>query len=584
MATLLSVLNRRAKIAEAFTKPFHKEVTRCVADYETEESDKIDDGKITDKHVKVDDRYDFRIPYIHATHESMMSSLFEKPPELIINGRGKLDELKEQKVQAIYEYLVDTCGLEDLLNDIAWWFVLVGFVAVQNDYKIEIESYEPQLGSDGQPMIDELTGEPVLVPVYGYHDPIVWVEDPLKIDFAPDSEFSLDGKKIPYYVTSRYVDVEEIKAEYEMEVEPDEELEVSGYKSKKDDEKSDLKRAKLKYYYGTLPEEVSGEVEGWAYGKFYKAIFTTKKFLHIEEADRRVKLAKLFSAPNKFFGYGIGKTLRPFQRDMSIRRGQQIRYADQYAFPWLTVNAETTVDQNALMDYKRRKPLVYSGQTAPTFLTPPNMPDTITQADQASRSDAQFVSGTLDMSKGAQDTNTVDTATGQQLFAQSADKGNEKKRKSIAKLYRAVVIDLLKSARDNWEDGKLLTITDEEGNEMETAYESSDLQDIDFDKDIDISLDNISANKDILAQRSLALYKEVKDDPMVDRRKVFSKTLREAFGIKNPDNYMLAEEEMMSQPTVDEQGNPITQDPMTTQVPGDQTLGDQLAPSPITAG
>jgi hypothetical protein len=223
---------------------------------------------------------------------------------------------------------------------------------------------------------------------------------------------------------------------------------------------------------------------------------------------------------------------------MSIRRGQQVRYADLYAFPWLTIEAGTQLDPNALQDVQKRKPLVYTG-TPPQFIVPPTMPATIVNADQIARSDAQFISGTLDLSKGAQETNTVKTATGQQLFAQSADKRINKARKALGKFFKYSVINLFKLCADNWEEGKIITITDEEGMTNDIPVDLEMLKTVDFDTDIDISLDNIMVNENTLAERAIALYDKIKDDPMVDRQAIFVDfLLKKGFRIKNPEKYI----------------------------------------------
>lgn len=581
--SLLKTLNGRYTIAKKFTQEHIDEVKRSVSDYNAESTDSTKRTGVHNRHVKTA-RYDIIIPYIFATHESMIASLFERMMEIVVVGRTGDNDAKVELLTALYQYLVDKCDLESFINESAWWFLLVGFVSSDADWKVEIKDYQPQIGSDGNPMYDE-NGEQTSIPIYSYNDPVVVVDNPLKTYFGAGSEFSIKAEKVPYLIKEKLVEVDEISEVYGIEVEADEKLDVEGSEDK---ENPDLDRVKVKYYYGRLPKscihELAEQNLSWSYGKQYKAYFTTSKLLMIEEAgEKNCRLAKLFSAPNKFFGYGIGKTLRPFQHDMSMRRSQQLRYADMYAFPWLMINSETSVSQKEIQDYQKRIPLKYSGDKPPEYLTPPPMPDIIPQSDEASRSDAQFVSGTLDLSKGAQQTTTVKTATGQQLFAQSQDKRMQKARKQLAAYYREVVISLFKLCRDNWDESHdPIKYVDESGGEKEIVITRESLEGIDFDTDIDFNIDTVSVNQDILSQRWISLLEQVKDFPFADQQKIFEKVLRESYKITDPENYsrempvdpMTGQPQMQEPPMMENQEVPPVQQP----------LGNQLSPRPEYAG
>lgn len=581
--SLLDLLKSRYEIAKSFTSEFHSEVKRNIDDYEAANHATVGTKKsgTYNRHVSAS-RYDITIPYIFATHESMVSSFFENMPDLVITGRtAKTD--KEQTIKAIYEYFKDVADLDEFLTISAWWFFLTGFVKGDVEYKTKIKEYVPQLDAQGNPMTEKNDkGEdvPVEIPVYEYNDPFVSVDNPLKVYFSPESEFSISGEKIPYFFKDRLVDIDEIKHVYQKEVEADEHIDVNDVDKK---DISDLKRAKVMYYYGTLPSSVKESLKklnlDWEFGVDYRIYLTKDKILLAEKKNKPSKFARFYSSMNKFFGFGIGKTLRPFQEDMSIRRGQQIAYADRFAFPWLTLPNGVQVDQKSLMDYQKKTPLPYSSDNGakPEYLAPPQMPATIADADNASRNDAQFVSGTLDLSKGAQQTNTVKTATGQQLFAQSQDKRLNKARKSIAKYYREIVIQMFKEARDNWNDEKLISYVDDDGNNVELKVNADTLKDIDFDTEIDFNLDSVSVNQDIVSQRWLSLLETALTVPNADVDKIFKKTLAESFKVPNPDGYVKNPEDMQQIPQETGNTDPNVGNPETTPMP--QTLGSQLAPT-----
>lgn len=544
MRTLLQVLNDRYDIAKSATEDHIDEVKRALDDYKAKKFDNKRDDTIHDRHL-TKSRYSFRVPYIFVTHESILSALFDKPPELIFSGKGVMDEEKKKAVEFAYKYLFDKLNLEEVLETIGWWFLLVGFVSSYQDYKIEVEQEVPLLNEQGEESVDEV-GETIMTPEYSYHDPVIFIDNPLKTYYAPDSEFSTDGVKVPYEIREKSMSVDEVKDTYGVEVEADEELDTKASKKLTNEQKSDIKRACIKYYCGKLPSEIAKQLESqgvsWSYKEDYIAVFTTNKILSIAEKKKYTAYARFYADQNEFFGFGLAKSLRDTQREMSIRRGQQIRYADMYAYPWLLVDGQTKIDQKALQSVQKDKPLVYNGQK-PEYLVPPTMPDTIVKTDEVARSDAQFISGTLDLSKGAQDTNTVKTATGQQLFAQSQDKRTQKARRSIARMYKDIVKNLLELARDNWEEGKLITIIDDDGQTYEMEYKEDTLKGVNFDTDIDFAIDSITENQQIIAEREIALYDKTKGDPMFNQRKIAEGMLRNGFKKKNPTEYLATEEE-----------------------------------------
>jgi hypothetical protein len=563
MRSLHQVVLDRAKIAKDFTDPFIKEVELAIKEYKASKfGDDKKDNTVYDKHL-TKNRYSFRVPYIFVTHESQLSSLYEKPFELIYNGKGMEDDEKRKLVEFVYKYLYDKLDMEEKLETLGWWFLLVGFVSTYQDYRIEIEE-------EVEVMQDE-NGEPVMAPVYAWHDPDFKIDNPLKTYFSPDSEFSADGAKIPYLVREKTMDVDEIEEIYGKTVEADEELDVTTNRKLTDDQKSDIKRAKVYYYTGRLPSEIKEQLQkeynlDWKYRNEYLIVTTEKMTLSVAKQKKRCTLARFYADESEMFGFGLAKTLKDIQKEMSIRRGQMVRYADMHTFPWLAISAEAEVDTKGIQDIQRRKPLVYRGEK-PEYIVPPPLPAVITQADEIARSDAQFISGTLDISKGAQESNTVKTATGQQMFAQSQDKRMQKARRAIARSFRQVVINLFELFRENAEDGKIMKITDDNGSEREMVYSKELFDSIDFDSDIDISIDSISENQQTVAAREISLYEKTIKDPMFNARKIKEEMLRNGFKKKNPSAYLLSEEEMQMQ-----QQPPEGEMPQEPQMPADGSI------------
>ena len=555
---LINLLNLKKEIAEKFTEDFHNRVKRDLKVYNAEQPSVLDALNIDLADIP-NKRYQFTIPLVFTDHEAMLASMFDRVPELIFSKGGKLDEEKTNKVKAAYEYLQDKLDLEMVLTDVAWWFVLSGFASTHSSYKV-ISRDVPLYDEMSQPMLDE-AGEVVTRTEYEYDDPIVEVGDPAKDYWSPESEFSFDGKKVPYYLRYKKLTVQEIKEKYNKDVEADTTLEKVG--DVKSDVKSDVERVGTWFYAGTLPKEVSGQVKNWTADQIYYIVFTTKDVIYKKTIEEHVKLneqlcriIKWHGAPTEFFGFGLGKLLAPFQREKSIRRGQMIRYADVAAFPKLLVDETSKQDNSALNDPRENRILVYGG-AKPEYLQPPQISQIVGDTNDLADKDAQQVSGLMDISAGSQSSSTVDTATGQSIFADAAEKRVRKAKKTLMKWYKSQVILLLKLCQANWQSEKLVEITDDQGQTLDVSVSAQDLTDIDFDKDVDIDPESVSINKDVLRAQAIELYNITKDDPLVERKEVVKHVYQNGFNVKDPERFIKDQLLQPGQQLVDQQSGQV---------------------------
>lgn len=536
---LLQLLNARLETAKSFTKPFHDEIDTSVKNYKAELPN-IAESLINMDYVdSVNRRYEFPIPLIFTNHEGIMASLFERYPDIILNGRGKKDKNKQQVLKAAYSYLVDKLDLESFATESAWWYALVGFASSKIEYKTKTKDV-PVFDDLGQTQLGE-DGKPLMRTVYIYDDPVVETDDPKRVYWSPESKFSIEGDKVPYYLRHQVMSQSEVKKLFNKKVDPDSSIDVKGL-NKSDNVESDLKRVNVYLYYGTIPEENKGEVKRWTDETMYYIAFTKTKTLYVEaldDEDLGCRLVRWHKIPTEFFGWGIAKVLRYFQKEKTIRRGQQVRYGDVSSFPKVTLNIadKNDLDIDSFLD-PRENPIVTYTTNKPEFLVPPPLPTTLIQLEEAADRDAQQASGLIDLSQGSQNSNVVDTATGQAIFANAASRRMEMAKKTFAKYYLSVVIRLLKLCQKYWADEKVVSITDDNGEEIEVSLSKESIKDIDFDTDIDVDVDSLTVNKDVLRQQAIALYDKTKDDPLVDRKMVFKEMLQEGFGIQNPDMYI----------------------------------------------
>jgi len=568
---LLDLLNLRKETSEKFTEDFHNRVKHDIKVYNAHQPSVLDQLNIDLSDIP-NKRYQFTIPLVFTNHESMMASMFDRVPELLFNQGGKKDREKAKKVEAAYEYLKQKLDLEMVLTDVAWWFVLCGFASAHNSYQV-ITKEVPLYDEMGQPQLDE-SGEVMTRTDYEYDDPTVEVGDPEKESWSPESEFSFDAKKVPFYVRKKKLSKQEIKEKYNKDVESDTTLDTVN--DVKDNVKSDVDRTMCYFYSGTLPKDVSGQVKGWSADKIYYIVFTAKEILYKKSIEEHVKLneslcriIKWYGAPTTFFGFGLGKLLSPFQREKSIRRGQMIRYADVAAYPKLLVEQSSKIDSSALLDPRENRVLTWS-DNKPEYLQPPQISQIVGDTNELADQDAQQASGMMDISSGSQSSSVVKTATGQTIFADAAEKRVRKAKKTLMKWYKSEVILLLKLCQANWQSDKLVTITDEEtGETYDDMVGPQDLSDIDFDKDVDIDPESVTINKDVLRAQAIEMYNMTKDDPIVDRKEVVKDVYQKGFNVRDPERFIkdqnvepgtvLVNPQTGEQFTVDESGELVSQ-------------------------
>lgn len=562
---LLKLLKSRLDLSKKFTKDFQDQVKRDLSNYKADRPDIVDIMSLDTPDAAII-RYFFPVPLIQQYHEGMMASTFQRVPDLVIRAKGKLDDEKQLKVKAAYEYLQDKLHLEQFLLDSAWWFYLSGFVTSNTEYKSEYREV-PVLDDLGQPQVDEM-GEPVTRIEYLYDDPIIEVNEPEKMFFSPESKFSVEGDKVPYYFRKVLMTVEEVERTFKKDVEADSKVDTEEAVS--EDNKKEMDRVGVYLYSGKIPEENKGQVKEWDYKSDFYIAFTEKKVLHKEKVtDSSCKIGKWKGSPSEFFGHGLGKLLADVQREKSIRRGQMVRWGDVAAFPKIAVkNDGNDIDLKALSDPRENVAMLYT-QEPPQYLTPPPISDTLIKLDQSADLQAQQISGMLDLSNGAQTTNTVDTATGQTIFADAAEKRVNLAKKLLMNYYKANVIRLLKLCQSNWNEDKLINIMDQEGNASQISVSRSDLSDVDFDTDIDIDQDSTTVNKDVLRQQSIAFYDKTKDDPIIERKSVVLDMLRNGFEKPNAESFIKSSNLTPGMNLMGEDGQQFTVDESGSVVPAE---------------
>ena len=536
--TLLQTLLARKEVAQRFTKEHIETTKKEIEGYDAETPKVQSLEELLDK----DQRYQYTAKVIFDAVEKYRSSTFEKPPEVMYSKKGKEDETKAEKITVAWEYLKEKTNFKQFMDDTFTYFALNGFTAGHVGYKKEIET---ATGEDGQEYTRFLFDDPILE-AYDFENE--W--------YMPDSIFSPDAKGVSYFRKKKMTKAE-VKKAFDQDIEADESILSEDVTEEKDAVKSELMRCGVYYYTGTLPKkqlfdyikaqqgldedeaEEELEIDESETKDIFYAVFSKNKILKIDKSpigEQTCALGRWYALPKKFFGFGLGKQLEEQQRQESIRTGQLVRYADLYAYPKLAVNIKDAgTDPKQLM--QRNNPIIQFKDSAPSFLTPPGSNGAISAMQGQNQSDIQTNSGLIDISK-AQNTTTLDTATGQNQTADTNEKRVKIAREKYFEFLKQIIIKVFKYAQAEWQEPKIKSITDDNGETRDVAVAKEDFADINFDTDIIIDFENASVNKDVVRQQAIVLYDKVKEDPLVDRAKVFKKMLKDGFGEKNPDQFI----------------------------------------------
>lgn len=534
--SLHQILMAKKEVAIRFTQEHIDNTKKWIEGYNAETPKVQSLEEILDK----DQRYQYTAKVIFDNVEKYRSSTFEKPPEVMYSKKGKEDEPKAEKISTAWEYLKDITNFKQFMDDTFTYFSLSGFVTGHVGYKKEIETVT---GEDGIEYTKFLFDDPILE-AYDYENE--W--------FMPDSIFTPDAKGVSYFRKKKMTKAQVFQA-FEKKVEADESILSKDVTEEKENVKSELMRCGVYYYTGTLPkkqlfqyiQEQKGEDaeldeipddESETRDIFY-AVFTNKTILKIDKSpigEQTCALGRWYALPKKFFGFGLGKQLEEQQRQESIRTGQLVRYADLYAYPKLGLNVKDKgTDPKQLM--QRNNPILLFKDTMPAYLNPPGSNGAIAAMQGQNQADIQTNSGLTDISK-MQNSTTLDTATGQTQVADTNEKRVKIAREKYFEFLKQIIIKIFKYAQAEWQETKVKTITDENGETRDIELSKQDFADINFDTDIIIDFENASVNKDVVRQQAIVLYDKVKEDPLVDRAKVFKKMLKDGFGEKNPDQFI----------------------------------------------
>lgn len=551
---LLALFNSRLSLSEKFSKKWKDNVKKWLKDYNIE-------TLLESRFEGLDNQ--MQIPYIFSTIESGLPSIFETIPKLIMSQRGKKDREFTTFTNNVWEYLQGKIKLEEVIEEAGFNFLVTGHGDIKYGWTLETQDVEetqdqPLLNSDGSPVLDKQE-QPVTQPLITKTKvpvkdlPFIKSYDYKHMEFSPESKFVLDDEEnlIPYKFYKTSMTPEQIKEKYNKTPKTKTYLDLKEIDSQlteddgKDFVKTDLERTDVWEYYGTLPQTESLD-NNWRSSKVYYSVFIKDAILKKPEELSKKPSLELgnYGSTTSFWRFGEPKVLRELEQDISLGRSRIADIRDKQGTK-IAIPEGTEVDEAALKRAKDFVVMRFIGSTPPQYITPPPLPETILVALQQSRDDLQMASATLDISRGG-DSNTVSTATGQKIFSNATEKRINRKKKKIGNLIKAIAKNLLILCAYNWDAEVFGKITDIDDPTALNQY-IEQLKQLGEEFDIDIDLESINDNSETEAASAIALYREMKDDPIIKREEVVRYAIIRGFNIKDSDRFIKTQQEIQAE-------------------------------------
>lgn len=532
---LISLWSSRLKLAKKFSEKWRKDVAKWMDDYGIESFDNL---AVEDLHNKL------QVPYIFSTIESNLPAMFETMPKLVMTHRGKQDEDFTEWVEQIWDYLVERLHLDEKIEDGGMMFLITGLMGYITGWVTETETVEEEVDKEIKNDLGEVVDTQKVKESYevAVKDlPYVCMPDFNRIFFSPESKFSVDDEenKIPYVIVHEVMSPEEVEEKFGVKPSGKAYFDVAKLDNKMsvDDPelvKDDLERVDVYKYYGVLPKKHASQ--GWKSSYVFYGAWAGEQVLQQPEkiGKKPVVLQGNYGTPDKFTRFGEPKVLRELEQDVSLGRSMMADYRDKLTTK-VFMPKDAEYDEASFNSPRKLATVKSASNTPPSYIAPPPIPTSVGENIAQDRSDIQMASAQLDISRGG-DSNTVQTATGQQIFQNAVDRRINRKRKKIGAVIKALAKQILMLCAQNWDVEDFAKITDQDPKEVAPYLEK--LKDLGNDYDVDIEVETIMTNRATRAAQAIAFYKEIKDDPLANREEVLKFVIETGFGRKDPERFI----------------------------------------------
>lgn len=545
----LALLKSRLSVAKKFCKKPHESWKAWINEYEIENF--ADTDEIRDK---------VRIGYLFRKIEQDQPAIFDDQPQIFIKGRNAQTREMEPLINSVYDYLWDIQDLEEKIEDAGVYFSLLGLGFIESPWVTKTKKVmEPMVDEMGNVMALDENGEPMMqefeVPIID--NPVAEVPNPFKLYFSPETKFAtvLDYEHCPYYFKEHVWTKDKVKAMFGKDVEENEQLKLEDTELDTEIEhdttimRDDMKRVTVYEYYGCLPKEMAEDIEAeeeWRYDKEYRIYMTKNEELEAKEGPYPVKplfIVGNYGMANKFWKFGDAKHLIPLVQEYEMYRSQILGHTRKMANPKPLLPATAMVDEKAFADPRPGRPVKYSGEVPPSYLSPGQLGREVQTGIDVVKSDLEKTSGSFDLAGGSAQS-TVKTPRGIQVYSEAADKNIRRKRKKVARLIRELLLFQFGQIAQNWkpEDNHVIEIMDESIEVNADVLQV--LSYMSINKKIDIEEESLSINKVQQKQDALNLWDTAKENPDVFNLSEVAKDLvQNGYEKKDADRYLISEEQ-----------------------------------------
>jgi hypothetical protein len=544
---LLEILNSRLTLSRKWAEDYRKDVKDSLESYEIKSFDKLD---YPDLHNRL------QIPYIFSTIETGIPSMFENVPSIHIEMGGKRDKEFTDFVQPVWDYIQRLTNLDLEIEDVGFTSMLTGLGTLNYGWETETSTVKetvptPMMDEFGQPIMDE-RGQPQIQEIEKEREVIIKDQPFVKylkynrVYFSPESMFTIDDEsnvKIPYVIIEEVLPKDSVEYYYNKKVEESELVDIDEIDKDLDEkdldrqgiQESDLERVRIYHYYGLLPKK---GLSDWRPTNVYHAVFTKKDILVKPEITTKKPVLALgnYGSPDRFWRFGDAKVLSELEKDISLGRSIMSDYRDRLATK-VAVPYDTEFDEDSFRSPKSFTLVKFIGDKYPQYITPPPVPEVVMNAMNMTREDIQMASAQLDISRGGT-SSTIDTATGQKIFAAVHERRIERKRRKMGYLIKSLAKNLLVLAGEKWGIEVFARITDLDPQLIQERGFIEKLADIGTEYDVVIEVEDVINNKEARSAQAIALWREMKEHPLVNQEELIRFVIRVGFNQKDVDRFV----------------------------------------------
>jgi hypothetical protein len=531
---------------------------------------------------EVKDRSNISIPYTFTQVETILprlvESLFAARPYVTVKGREEMDQIAAENMETLLDYQMnERMDMQDIfhlgLKGMCIYGTAVAFTGWKYKERTSIKRVQAQVyeidPETDEPIIDPNTME--LIPLMDEDTPIMdWQEEEVNEIEYDDPEVKFLDLGL-FYVDTNATDIEDsrycghscymTKAEIDALAETDDDIEINWKEIPKDSKKNTARNQRMSSVgLGSGADENIHDDEDALYEVHYyfednkEVLIINREYLAKDSTSRFHHRKKPYvkdvytEVPHEFYGMGVVEVIEDLQDELNAERNMRIDYrAMSMRRMWKVKKGSMAASQN--LTWRQNGRIYVESEDELEVLEAPdgalsgsfNQESTIKQDMRDTSGAHDVVMGTSGGSSTATETMTKDNNASMRfkLVISSIEK----------RLLVGIATFMIQLNQQFIDNERVMRIVGEQGDQwIEMAPE--DIQG-EFDLVAAGSSVEPMANKEAYKQRMVELYSIAANDPFMQQfpqyRRNLLKKVYEAFDIKNFDDLLPSDEELMMQ-------------------------------------